>query len=84
MKRNFTLSKSLPQIFLSVFLVVFAFSVSAQSTCTNERVIWMEDFGTGTVASSSPDVQTLVYQATGSLQAEGVYRIINNTQQKPE
>lgn len=84
MKRNFTLSKSLPQIFLSIFLVAFAFSVSAQSSCTNERVIWMEDFGAGTVASSSPDVQTLVYQATGSLQAEGVYRIINNTQQKPE
>ncbi|HSN09988.1 MAG TPA: T9SS type A sorting domain-containing protein, partial [Hanamia sp.] len=40
----------------------------------------------GTTATSSPDVLTtgLFYQATGSLSSEGSYRVINNTQQKPE
>jgi len=52
--------------------------------CENGTVIWSNDFGTGTTPTSSPDVVNLIYQATGNLTNEGVYRITNNTQQKPE
>ncbi len=59
-------------------------SVVAQSTCPNAKVLWSENFGTGLTATSDPNVVSLVYQPTGILENEGVYRIINNTQQKPE
>lgn len=86
MKKNFT-----PLKILSVSLVLFSFltivsTATAQITCENATTIWSEDFGTGTTATSSPDVLTtgLFYQASGSLASEGSYRVINNTQQKPE
>jgi Secretion system C-terminal sorting domain len=58
----------------------------AQIGCANETVLFLQTFGVGTTASSDPDVLTtgLTYQESGSLVAEGIYRVINNTQQKPE
>ena len=81
--------KAIPTgLFFTFFLVSFLISgkVSAQNFCSNEIVYWSEDFGTGTTASSNPNVLTsgLTYQATGSLAVEGVYRVINSTHQKPE
>ena len=75
-------------LFFTFFLVSFLISgkVSAQNFCNNEIVFWSEDFGTGTNASSNSNIITgaLTYQATGSLAAEGTYRVINSTHQKPE
>ncbi len=64
----------------------FTAKTYAQISCPNESVLFLETFGTGTVATSNPDILPtgLTYQETGSLAAEGVYRVINNTQQKPE
>ncbi len=87
MKKNFTHSKaSFGLFFLLTLLMLFTSAIKAQITCTNATTIWSEDFGTGTTSTSSPDVLTtgLFYQATGSLASEGSYRVINNTQQKPE
>ena len=87
MKKNFTLSKAcFGSLFLYTLLMFFASPIKAQITCNNATTIWSEDFGTGTTPTSSPDVLTtgLFYQATGSLASEGSYRVINNTQQKPE
>ncbi|MEO6490213.1 MAG: T9SS type A sorting domain-containing protein [Ferruginibacter sp.] len=58
---------------------------SAQAFCANEVVYWSEDFGTGTTPTSHPNVlNSLVYQPTGPLENEGVYRVVRNTHQKPE
>ncbi len=61
-------------------------TIYAQVSCANSATLFSEDFGTGTTATTSPDIipGSLTFQATGSLTAEGVYRIINNTGQKPE
>ena len=69
-----------------LFLSIITSKTYAQVSCANQKVIFLQTFGTGTTPSSDPDVVTtgLTYQATGSLGAEGVYRVINNTQQKPE
>ena len=60
--------------------------IYAQVTCQNETVLFLETFGTGTTATSSPDIipAGLTYQAAGSLKNEGTYRVINSTQQRPE
>ncbi|MGN6600875.1 MAG: T9SS type A sorting domain-containing protein [Ginsengibacter sp.] len=86
MKKNFTLSKTISGLFLPILLLLAASpEISAQVTCNNATSIFSENFGTGTTASSSPDVLPgLIYQASGPLSSEGSYRIINNTQQKPE
>ncbi len=70
----------------SVIVLLFSgFSnVFAQSACNNESVLFLENFRTGTVSKTSADVMNVVYQPTGSLSNEGVYRVINSTQQKPE
>ena len=69
-------------------LVINSFTAKtyAQITCQSETVLFSETFGTGTTATSNPDVLPtgLTYQATGSLANEGIYRVINSTQQKPE
>lgn len=87
MEKNFTRTRILFR-FLCLFTVlsVITSSLKAQISCNNATVLWSEDFGTGTTATSSPDVLTsgLTYQATGPLTSEGIYRVINNTQQKPE
>ncbi|HVZ95562.1 MAG TPA: T9SS type A sorting domain-containing protein [Chitinophagaceae bacterium] len=70
--------------FVAFVLSGFLSATNAQLSCPNQTVIYKETFGTGTVATSSPDVVNLTYQDTGSLIGEARYRIINNTQQKPE
>jgi hypothetical protein len=88
MKRYFTLpSKSYFQFtFLFSLLFFSATLLNGQVTCPNATILWSENFGSGTTATSSPDILTtgLSYQQTGDLASEGTYRIINNTQQKPE
>ncbi|HEY5405970.1 MAG TPA: T9SS type A sorting domain-containing protein [Ginsengibacter sp.] len=71
---------------LFLFFNLIASKSYAQVSCPNQKVIFLQTFGTGTTPSSDPDVVTsgLTYQATGSLIGEGRYRVINNTQQKPE
>ncbi|MEO8819922.1 MAG: T9SS type A sorting domain-containing protein [Ginsengibacter sp.] len=87
MKKNFTSSKIL---FFSMAILLLAqlipLSLKAQVSCQNATVVWSENFGTGTTATTDPDILTsgLTYQATGSLSSEGTYRVINNTQQKAE
>lgn len=84
MKWRSTPKSRLFVLVISVLVLTFSMlTASAQVGCLNENVLWSEDFGTGTTASNHPDV-LLTYQASGALQSEGVYRIINNTQQKPE
>ncbi|MEO6671679.1 MAG: T9SS type A sorting domain-containing protein [Ferruginibacter sp.] len=69
------------------FTIAFLLNLPVNAQfCANETVYYLEDFGTGTNPSSHPDVlpSGLTYQANGPLADEGVYRVINNTQQKPE
>ena len=87
MKQNFTHCFKLYAILMLLMAsFLFTTSLNAQISCNGERVLWLETFGTGTTATSSPDVLTtgLTYQETGSLISEGVYRVIDSTQQKPE
>lgn len=89
MEKKFTLNVRAVTYAVLTFSALLINSLSTKSyaqNCTSSTVLFSETFGTGTTASSSPDVLTtgLTYQATGSLAAEGVYRVINNTQQKPE
>ncbi len=85
MKTNFT-TKSM-NVHFSLVLILFALlsmshgSVMAQSFCANEAIFFNENFGTGTTSSSNPDVFGVNYQATGLLNIDGTYRVINNTQQ---
>lgn len=83
MKKKSTLTLFLSLLLGSIFVLSTA-TTSAQITCNNENVLWLEDFGSGTTVSNNPDVVSLVYQPTGSLAAEGTYRVTTNTQQKPE
>ena len=90
MERNFTnLTKTIASVFFTVTTLLITGLTSdiyAQVSCNNETVLFLENFGTGTTSTSSSDILSpaLVYQETGSLIGEGVYRVINNTQQKPE
>ena len=87
MKKNFTILKSLfASAFFFSLIQLMPNSIQAQVSCQNATVLWSQDFGTGTTATSDPDVLTsgLFYQGTGTLSSEGSYRVINNTQQKPE
>ncbi len=70
-------------IVLSFCFFLFSMTSFAQLYCANETVIFSEDFGNGTTATSHPDVKNLIFSASGPL-ADNYYRIINNTQQKPE
>src|SRR6187431_2733901 len=58
-------------------------SIFAQSFCANVSQVYSENFGAGTTASSNPDIiaGALTYKASGNLNVEGDYRVINNTQQ---
>ncbi|HEV8081859.1 MAG TPA: T9SS type A sorting domain-containing protein [Chitinophagaceae bacterium] len=78
-------------VFITLTLILLAANsftavIYAQASCGNSKQLFAEDFGTGTTATTNPDIipGSLVYQATGSLKSEGVYRIINNSGQKPE
>lgn len=85
-KTTLQLTNAVNKIFILLVTMFISSTINAQIGCNNETVLWFENFGTGTTATSNPDVLTtgLTYQDTGSLAAEGVYRTINNTQQKPE
>ncbi len=80
-----TVTSSLVAIVL-LFLNLITSQTYAQVSCANQKVIFLQTFGTGTTPTSDPDVITtgLTYQDTGSLIGEGRYRVINSTQQKPE
>lgn len=87
MKNFFTPSKIDIRFFCLFAVLAFTTTaLKAQISCDHATVLWSENFGTGTTATSSPDVLTtgLTYQATGPLTDEGIYRVINNTQQKSE
>lgn len=91
MNKNSTLKRNYMRLILfttvTTLLTLLTGTLLAQNSfCANETPLWIENFGSGTTPTSHPDVITsaLTYQDTGSLTAEGVYRVINNTQQKPE
>ena len=90
MEKNFTFFARtlLCSLITLCTLVINSFKAKtyAQLTCQSETILFSETFGTGTTATSHPDVipTALVYQETGSLGSEGRYRVINSTQQKPE
>lgn len=90
MEKKFTFFTRIPVcITLTLILLSanpFTAVTYAQVSCANALPLFSEDFGTGTTATSNPDIipGSLIYQATGSLAKEGIYRIINNTGQKPE
>jgi hypothetical protein len=87
MKQNVTHCSKLYVVLTLLFTAfLFTTSANAQVGCNGARVLWLETFGTGTTSSSSPDVLTsgLTYRENGSLVEEGVYRVIDSTQQKPE
>lgn len=71
---------------IAVLLNSFTQKTYSQCSSENQRVFFLETFGTGSTPTSNSDVisPALIYQATGPLSDEGVYRTINNTQQKPE
>ena len=73
----------LPVIF-STILSIVSNSAIAQNICDNAAPVFIENFGSGTTPTSHPDIVTssLTYQAIGDLNSDGVYRIVNNTQQK--
>ena len=73
-------------IFTALIINSFTAKTYAQLSCTNETVLFSETFGTGTTATSSPDIVPtgLTYLPDGILNGEGTYRIINDTHQRPE
>lgn len=90
MEKKFTFFTRICTFVTFTFLLLAANSFTtvtyAQVSCANSVTLFSEDFGTGTTATTNPDIipGSLIYQATGSLTAEGIYRVINNTGQKPE
>ncbi len=71
---------------LTSFILILSLSgtsLFAQSFCSNITQVYSENFGSGTTPSSSVDILpgALTYKPTGNLDVEGVYRVINNTQQ---
>ena len=87
MKKNFTILKGLfASAFFFSLIQLMPSTIQAQVSCQNATVLWSQDFGTGTTATSDPDILTsgLTFEQTGFLLSEGSYRVINNTQQKPE
>ncbi|MEX1203100.1 MAG: hypothetical protein WEA59_07650, partial [Ferruginibacter sp.] len=77
-------STSIAVMLFTVFCFVNSFNkVTAQTSCSYVTVLWSESFGKGTTSTSHPDVLNLGFSETGALN-DGYYRIINNTQQRPE
>ncbi len=71
--------------FLMFFgLLLTNVSAAAQNYCANEVVIYSENFGSGTSNTAHPDVVNLQFDPTQGPMADGFYRTINNTQQRPE
>lgn len=65
-------------------LMLFSMNLSAQNYCADETVLWAEDFGTGTTATSHPDVVNIIFAPGTDFLNDNYYRIINNTQQRGE
>ena len=87
MEKKFTFFNKLMATIGAAFIMTFcSLSAVAQVSCNNPMLVFSEDFGTGTTPTSHPDIipTALKYQETGQLVYEGVYRVINNTQQKYE
>ncbi len=88
-KKNSTKYVIFHSLLLTTFILLLSLtrnSILAQGFCANETALFTENFGAGTTPTSHPDIITsaLTYQPVGELVAEGVYRVINNTQQKPD
>lgn len=81
--KSSTMLQQSRKIVLSFCFFLFSMTTFAQLFCANETVIFSDDFGNGTTATNHPDVVNLAYQASGSLN-DNFYRVINNTQQRPE
>lgn len=80
----FTKTLMLTGITLGSLLVTTFFTpLSAQTSCPNSLNLFTENFGTGTVSMSNPDVisATLTYQPKEPLLIDGTYRIVNKTYQ---
>lgn len=73
-------------LFAALFLNLAASRSFAQTAfCTNEVVIWTENFGRGQNSTPEPNTtNALQYQAHGDLETEGVYRCSNDIHQKVE
>lgn len=87
MEKKFTFFKKLIALMCaSTIMAMVSLQSMGQIDCTNLLTLFSEDFGTGTTSTSHPDIipTALKYQETGQLVYEGVYRTINNTQQKYE
>ncbi len=87
MEKKFTFLKKLTALMCAAtIMAMVSLKSMAQIDCSNTISLFSEDFGTGTSSTSHPDIITtaLKYQETGQLVYEGVYRVINNTQQKSE
>lgn len=76
-----TFSKKLA---LALSLMLFTLQLSAQTFCANETVIFTENFGSGTVATSHPDVINIIFHNAPQGLPDNFYRVINNTQQRTE
>ena len=64
--------------------LITGISSKAQNFCANEAPLYTETFGSGTTATTNAAITAgLTYQPTGDLN-DGFYRIVNNTQQRPE
>ena len=90
MQEKITLKRSLISatgtLLLTTMLGLASLNLNAQNFCANEKVIFTENFGSGTTPTNSPDVDVtggLIFQPSGEL-SDGFYRIINNTQQRIE
>ena len=91
MEKKFTLSTRF-FVFTTLTLTLltlnlFTATTYGQASCgPSSTPLFAEDFGTGTTAATNPDIipGSLTYQATGPLTAEGIYRVSNNSGQKPE
>ena len=81
-KSGYILSSVIFLVF-SMALFLTGFTATSQTYCANETIIWSENFGNGTTATTLPNVINLGFQPTGSLN-DGYYRIVNNTHQRPE
>lgn len=87
MKRKLTYRRvAMHVILLTSLIMLLSFTnntIYAQGLCANEASLFIENFGAGTTPVSNADVVTtaLTYKETGNLDIDGVYRVINNTQQ---
>jgi len=74
--------------FTLIVIVLSSFTAKtyAQITCQSQTSLFSENFGTGTTPVTNADVlpSGLTFHPNDHLSSEGTYRVINNSQQKPE